>query len=275
MQSTISTFRDKARPVISDRLNAPAWVVLVELFIGFGWIRAAVEKIIDPAWWQGNVLEEFIAVNSTDALGWYQWFLAGVVSPQLLAISAVVVIAQVIAGASLISGRRVTTGLLVGMFLNLNFIAAGSVNPSIFYLVCQSALLLAMAQDLARTGVVSATLRAMPTVSLVLVATSLPFVSTIEPSAAVEDPALVLLFFGLLLGVSSRLGVHNATLDALQPAERPISAGGRVWFGSRPRHEGHLAATGQQADVVQASCSASARNRSVCDGICRTLQSDG
>lgn len=48
-------------------------------------------------------------------------------------------------------------------------------------------------------------LRWMPTTSLVLLVVNLPFVSTLEPSAVIDDPAMILMFFGLLLAVSSRV----------------------------------------------------------------------
>lgn len=60
-----------------------------------------------------------------------------VVEPNVLLISVVVVVAQLFAAATLLSGRNLLAGIAVGAFLNLNFVAIGAVDPSIFYLICQ------------------------------------------------------------------------------------------------------------------------------------------
>ena len=103
-------------------------------------------------------------------------------------------------------------GLLVGMFLNLNFVAAGAVNPSIFYLISQAAVMLWIMQTRLPVDTAGSMLRWMPTASLVLLVVNLPFVSTLEPSAVIDDPAMILVFFGLLLAVSSRVA-------SIRPAE--------------------------------------------------------
>ena len=187
-----------------SRFSVPSWVLLVELFIGLGWMRAAVEKIIDGLWWDGTVLREFLINHENLTLPWYRGFLSTIVEPYLLLISVVVVVAQLSAGVALVTGRRVMTGLLIGVFLNLNFIAAGAVNPSIFYLICQAAVLLWIMQT-RQHGAATSVLRWMPTASLALLIVNIPFVSTLDPSTVIDDPAMILVLLGLLVGISSRV----------------------------------------------------------------------
>lgn len=200
-----SRTREMIGSVVRPRFDVPSWVLLVELFIGFGWMRAAVEKIIDPLWWDGTALGEFLTTHADLTLPWYRGFLGTVVEPYLVPISIVVVVAQLFAGVTLVAGRWVMAGLVVGMFLNLNFVAAGAVDPSIFYLISQAAVMLWILQTPHQGDTAGSMLRWLPTASLVLLVVNLPFVSTLDPSAVIDDPAMILVFFGLLLAVSSRV----------------------------------------------------------------------
>ncbi len=183
----------------------PAWVVLVQLFIGMGWARAATEKVIDPAWWNGTVLTEFVAAHRGTPLGWYGPFLENVVAPNVLMVSAVVLIAQVFAAFALVSGQTLLPGLAVGVLLNLNFVAAGAVNPSIFYLICQVGLVLWAIERNGAAG--KRPLRLLATVSVALAVVNAPFVATLSPAGVIEDPAIILVTLGLLTAIASRVGV--------------------------------------------------------------------
>ena len=205
--SSDSSPSEALRDQIEQRFRVPPWVLLVEVFIGLGWIRAAVEKIIDLNWWNGAVLTGFLESHSALTLPWYQAFVDNVVEPNILAISVTVVLAQLFAGLSLISGSKVLAGLATGAFLNLSFIAAGAVNPSIFYLVCEAALVLWILQSERRVS--KRPLRLLATASFAVALLNVPFITTIDPQAVIEDPAIVLVTLGLLTAVASRVGVRN------------------------------------------------------------------
>lgn len=207
--------RHAVRRFLHDRLAVPPWILLVQLFIGAGWLRAAIEKIIDPAWWNGTALTGFLATHVDTALPWYRPFAETVVVPNALAISVVVVVAQLFAAATMLSGRKLLAGIAVGAFLNLNFVAIGEVDPSIFYLICQAAILLWALQSAKKR-----TLRLLATGSAGLVALNLPFVSTLDPHAVIEDPAIILVTLGVLVAITSGLAVHQSRRIVHRSARR-------------------------------------------------------
>lgn len=56
-------------PVSARLRDLPAWVVVTEVFIGLGWLRAATEKLIDPPWWAGGTISDFLADHDAITLG--------------------------------------------------------------------------------------------------------------------------------------------------------------------------------------------------------------
>ena len=116
----------------------------VRLFIGLGWLRAGVEKLIEPTWWSGEALSTFLQGQiSSDAIyfPFYQSLIPRLFEPHILLLSWLVMIGQLLAGMAILSGTLTNLALLAGLFMNLNFVLAGEVNPSAFYLVIQSVLL--------------------------------------------------------------------------------------------------------------------------------------
>ena len=175
----------------------PAWVVVTQLFIGLGWLRAAAEKIVDPAWWRGDGVVRFLADHDGRALTWFEPFLELVVTPRVVVVAAIVVVLQLAAGATLVAGRHAAVGLAVGIGLNLVFLASGAVNPSAFYLLAQGALVLWAVErrrgHRRETAIVTAA-----AVALTLAVVSLPDVATLAPAAVVDDPAVMFVLGGTL-----------------------------------------------------------------------------
>lgn len=196
--ATPSSETPTVKQLVAGRLALlPSWVILTQLFIGLGWLRAVGEKVINPNWWTGDVIDDFLLSHSELTLSWYQPFIDVVVSPGATLIALVVVVGQLVAGLSLVSGRHLGVGLGLGMALNLHFLAAGAVTPSAFYLLAQGALVLWMAerQPSART---SARLEVAAAVAIFLAAMSLPSISTLHPAQVIEDPAVMYVFGGTL-----------------------------------------------------------------------------
>ena len=184
--------------VARDRLDAfPPWVLLIQAFIGLGWLRTGVEKVIKSSWWSGEYLGEFIDTHQGSTLVWYEPFLDFIVAPNAAAISFIVMMAEFAIAAALLSGRRQGVALAAGMFLNLHFIAAGAVTPSVFYLLAQGAVVLWLAEHsqirhltkIYETALIG---------SAALIGLSLPVIKTLDPAEVIEDPAIMLATVGVL-----------------------------------------------------------------------------
>lgn len=137
-------------PQIADQLRADLHserIILlpVRAFIGLGWLRAGVEKLIDPQWLDGASLHTFLSGQLTEnrvAFPFYEALIQSLFLPQAQILSWIVLIGQLLAGLAILAGCFTSAALVGGLFMNLNFLLAGEPNPSAFYLVIQMALLL-------------------------------------------------------------------------------------------------------------------------------------
>ncbi len=212
----------RARPGIIRttvaRLTAvPPWVLLIQLFIGLGWTRAGVEKLISSEWWDGTELDAFLGEHTEQTVSWYQPVIDLVVAPGVIVISFVVMTLQFLLGAALVTNKHVGIALGVGMFLNLNFIAAGAVSPSVFYLLAQGAVLLWIA-DRSRAGSTTDILEVVMMASATLAVISAPWIRTLAPAEVIDDPALMLSTIGGFGALCSFLTYHRLRQGLSQPA---------------------------------------------------------
>jgi len=202
------------RSHVTHRLdNTPAWVTVVTLFIGMGWLRAGVEKLLDGQWWNGSYLTDFLAENDGVGLGVYHRFADLLIEPNAVAISLVVMLAQFAIGAALITGRATRLALAAGIGLNLHFIAAGAVDPSVFYILSQGAVLLWMAEQ-SRSRITNARLDVAGAAGLGLAAFAAPSVTTIDPAEVIHDPGMILVTIGMLTATGAWLSVRHRKQNA-------------------------------------------------------------
>lgn len=208
-----------AHRLLAQRVRGlPSWVLLVQLFIGFGWLRAATEKLIDVEWFTGDVLQRFITEHDTTVLGWYRPFIESVVAPYAPVMALTVLAGQLIAALSLLTGRRTGWGLGIGIFLNLHFLAAGAVTPSAFYLLAQGSVVLWMAEN-ATTYRAVGYLRLAAMTAAFFAALSVPFISTLDPAHVIEDPGMMFAFGGALAAVACLVAVDSpSTRGPRRPA---------------------------------------------------------
>lgn len=210
--------RNSSTPQIGNALDRlasiPTWVLLVQLFIGLGWTRAVAEKAIDPTWWSGAHLRAFLLEHRSDTIGWYTPLVANVIEPAAVAVALLVVVLQVVAAACLLTGRHLTTGLALGMLMNVNFIAVGAVTPSVFYLLAQAVVLLWLVErgrSLTSRGAAVAA-----TVAIVLALGSAPWIATLHPAEIIHDPAVMMVTAGsltvLMCGLLHRRIVHEPSV---------------------------------------------------------------
>ena len=207
-----------------DSLRANAYLVPIRWFIGIGWLRSAVEKLFDPAWHEGDVLRTFLAIEGErGAIAFPELgqFAQTVVEPSAPLIAGVVLALQLVCGAGILVGTFTNAALMIGVAMNVAFIATGAPNPSAFYLLIQMVLFVAQAgaivgfdgRAIARRRSVLIAARADQTyldskdrwsvaavcgVFIIISAYSLARGSDFSPAGSVSDPALVLGFVSAL-----------------------------------------------------------------------------
>ena len=169
----------------------------IRAFLGLGWLRAAVEKLIDLDWWTGQALRDFLIEQRADALPFMQAPTDLVFRPLAGQIAFVVMVLQFMIGAAFITGRRLCEAIWVGIMLNTTFVLMGAVDPSAFYLVMQVSLLAALGcatQASTRPRTRLARLVGCGAVALAMA----PFVSTLHPAEVIHDPALMIITIAAL-----------------------------------------------------------------------------
>lgn len=212
-----STVHQLPKPPAARRRVLGATLPL-QLFLAAGWLRAGVEKVIDPDWWSGAHLRDFLDQQRPEMLPWFTWFSEGILEPLAPVVAWVVLWAQLGIAACLLANRHVKWALWAGIALNVCFTMAGRVNPSAFYLVMQMALLFAMSRAV---GEVVAMRRAIAwLIPATLIA---PFARTLHPASVIDDPALMLSFVCALASVT--------TIATAVPVDRMIELSGRTRVG--------------------------------------------
>lgn len=126
--------------------SGAAFWLLVRLYVGYEWLIAGYEKVINPAWFglsAGAALNGFAqgALAKTvgahpDVSGWYASFLQSTVLPNVMVWSNLVAVGELLVGLGLIVGLFTGVAAFFGGFMNLNFLLAGTVstNPVLFVL---------------------------------------------------------------------------------------------------------------------------------------------
>jgi thiosulfate dehydrogenase [quinone] large subunit len=119
------------------------WLV-VRIYVGWQWLSAGWEKLYSSVWVgpdAGGALSGFIngalskaAGAHPDVQGWYAYFLQHIVLPHANLWSHMVTYGEVIIGVALIIGAFTGIAALFGLFMNLNYLLAGtvSINPILF-----------------------------------------------------------------------------------------------------------------------------------------------
>ena len=210
-----------------------AYLLPLRFFIGIGWIRAGLEKLIEPAWLDGSALVEFLRYQLAGNLvvfPFYRSWIESIFLPGALALSWVIIAGQLLVGLAVLSGTLTNFALLWGLFMNIQFILAGQVTPSAFYVVIQIILLLGNAGAVlgfdqilgrmiplrmlvARREVLMERVRVEKRIFLMLMLISVaagllavPFIRDFGPHS-VEDTAMILLVLGIFTSLSSLIMV--------------------------------------------------------------------
>ena len=120
-------------------------LVPIRVFLVAGWLRAGIEKLIDPQWWNGDHLRTFLAVHHPSAVPPFQPIIEHAIQPYAVLVAFVVMATQLACGVAIAIGRPIRAALRWAVILNVTFVLCGQVNPSAFYLVMEMVLLVAIA----------------------------------------------------------------------------------------------------------------------------------
>lgn len=122
----------------SNRLSI-VWTLL-RIWIGWQWLEAGLKKVSDPKWMDSGVaLKGYwakalgIVPNSAPTIkyGWYQGFIQALHDGgHNVWFAKIVVFGEILTGAALILGTATVFSLLVGAFMNMNYMLAGSTSSN-------------------------------------------------------------------------------------------------------------------------------------------------
>ncbi len=121
--------------------TATAWFwLIVRLYVGYEWFMAGWAKLGNPAWVGANAgaavkgfLTGALAKTSgahPDVSGWYASFIQNVALPHASFFSHLVTYGEIIVGAALILGIFTGLAAFFGIFMNLNYLFAGTVSTN-------------------------------------------------------------------------------------------------------------------------------------------------
>ena len=131
--------------LFSDTRMAWLWLI-IRLYVGWEWLIAGWTKVTSPAWVgssAGTAIDGFLKHALTkvegahpDVQGWYAVFLENVVIPYGSFWSHAVAYGELLVGVGLILGAFTGIAAFFGLFMNLNYLLAGTVssNPILFTL---------------------------------------------------------------------------------------------------------------------------------------------
>jgi thiosulfate dehydrogenase [quinone] large subunit len=144
-ERTPDSLGTRARRAVMKELRHPmAFLFPLRLFIGIGWLRAFAEKIGDPDWFDGRAVGAFLdAQFATDSIAapLYGQLVESVLRPGSRWVGWVLMALQLLVGVGILFGNYTNLALLIGIAMNVNFVLAGRTNPSAFYIVIQTVLL--------------------------------------------------------------------------------------------------------------------------------------
>jgi uncharacterized membrane protein YphA (DoxX/SURF4 family) len=219
----------------SQLLSESAYLIPLRIFIGIGWVRAALEKFTDPEWAKGTALTQFLNDHVSSGMvefPYYQNLVQDVFTPNVLPLSWLIMLGQILTGVAIMTGTFTNIALVCGLFMNLNFILIGEVNPSAFYVVIQIALLVTNVGY--SLGVDALLARKIPigwiiaqpysarkywrlergsylgvTTAMALLALShFQYIESFTPDS-VEDPAMIILVLSVIIGLSALITAYK------------------------------------------------------------------
>lgn len=225
-----------------------ALLLPMRFFIGLGWLRASVEKLVEPGWHDGSALTAFLneqLATGTVHFPFYQTLITDLFQPNAQGLAWVIMIGQLLAGIAIVSGFFTNLALLGGLFMNLNFILIGQVNPSAFYVVMQGVLFVGnVGAIIGADAFLSQNVRTMfvtaqpppyqmhsaerrvfliaAIAATVLAVVMIPFIRDFGPHS-VDDPAMLLFILSLLSAMTCMILVLQQSVSVPQRQSIPAA----------------------------------------------------
>ncbi len=138
--------------LFSDLRMAWFWGI-VRVYVGYQWIDSALGKVTSSVWTgdQAGVAVTGFAQRALeksqgarpDVQGWYAWFLENVVIDHASTFSHMVAYGELLVGIALLLGAFVGVAAFFGLFMNANFLLAGTISANPILLFWQVLLILA------------------------------------------------------------------------------------------------------------------------------------
>ncbi len=138
--------------LLSHPLAAWLWLP-IRVWLGWQWLNAGYEKVINPAWMQTGVALKGFLAGAVSAMGahgpvihytWYSNFLKLLMdSGSYVWMGKVVALGEALVGIGLILGAFTGLAAFFGAFMNFNYLMAGTVSVNPMFLVIGVTLLLA------------------------------------------------------------------------------------------------------------------------------------
>ncbi|MGH8958599.1 MAG: hypothetical protein ACRDVK_07970 [Acidimicrobiia bacterium] len=118
-------------------------LVPLRLFMGVGWLRTFFEKVGDDTWWNGSAVVAFLDDQLTNGLvvfPFYERTIDTILRPGSRWIGWLVIVLELAIGLAILTGTYTNLALIIGAGLNVNFMLAGRITPSVFYIAIQTLL---------------------------------------------------------------------------------------------------------------------------------------
>lgn len=215
----------------------------LRLWIGIGWLRAGLEKVVQPEWFDGTALTQFVQQQAEAGTApWliYIDLLARLVDRLASPLGLAVVCAQIAIGLCLITGTLTNLALLTAIAINVNLILAGIAAPNHFYVVIQVVLVAGGAgaaygldrwlSRVLRTSLLTGhrglvdgvelsrgALGLLAVAAIGLAAAAVPTIGSVLSEGGMNDPGFTLLALGLviaLLAVALTRSTHRSDEEA-------------------------------------------------------------
>lgn len=141
-----------SRLLFADTCASWVWLIL-RLYVGYEWFMAGWGKLGNPAWvgpQAGTAIQGFFAGAlqkmsgpHPDVSGWYGYFISNFAAHHAIFLSYLVTYGEVAVGIGLILGAFTGVAAFFGVFMNLNYLFAGTISTNPFLLFIQLFLILA------------------------------------------------------------------------------------------------------------------------------------